>query len=88
MTAYRALEMYCQITHDVWTVEAGSLAGGPTGGKVLIMTQKQWIARQMDRPIKISRGTVRAIVARSSLAVWSDSALRREASRLRATVGV
>jgi farnesyl-diphosphate farnesyltransferase len=42
----------------------------------------------VDRPIKISRGDVRAILARSSLAVWSDTALRREAGRLRATVRV
>jgi len=31
---------------------------------------------------------VRAILARSSLAVWSDAALRREAGRLRAAVRV
>ena len=41
-----------------------------------------------DRPIKISRGAVRAILARSSLTVWSDAALRREAGRLRAAVRV
>jgi farnesyl-diphosphate farnesyltransferase len=41
-----------------------------------------------ERPIKVSRAAVRAILARSSLAVWSDAALRREASRLRATVRV
>jgi hypothetical protein len=29
---------------------------------------------------------VRAILARSALAVWSDAALRREAGRLRAAV--
>jgi farnesyl-diphosphate farnesyltransferase len=40
----------------------------------------------VERPIKISRGAVRAILARSSLAVWSDGALRREAGRLRPTV--
>jgi len=40
------------------------------------------------RPIKISRGAVRAILARSALAVWSDAALRREAGRLRAAVRV
>ena len=42
----------------------------------------------VERPIKISRGAVRAILARSSLAVWSDAALRREAGRLRAAVRV
>ena len=41
-----------------------------------------------ERPIKISRGAVRAILARSSLTVWSDVALRREAGRLRAAVRV
>jgi farnesyl-diphosphate farnesyltransferase len=41
-----------------------------------------------DRPIKISRTAVRAILARSSLTVWSDAALRREAGRLRAAVRV
>jgi farnesyl-diphosphate farnesyltransferase len=42
----------------------------------------------VERPIKVSRGAVRAILARSSLAVWSDAALRREAGRLRAAVRV
>jgi farnesyl-diphosphate farnesyltransferase len=35
-----------------------------------------------ERPIKITRRTVRAILARSALAVWSDAALRAEAARL------
>jgi farnesyl-diphosphate farnesyltransferase len=39
-------------------------------------------------PIKIPRGAVRAMLARSSLTVWSDTALRREAERLRAAVRV
>jgi farnesyl-diphosphate farnesyltransferase len=39
------------------------------------------------RPIKISRAAVRAILARSALAVWSDRSLRAEAARLRARVG-
>lgn len=55
MTAYRALELYCQITGGVWFVEAGPLAGGSTGGKVVIMTQRQWIDRQLERPIQLSR---------------------------------
>jgi farnesyl-diphosphate farnesyltransferase len=41
-----------------------------------------------DRPIKVSRAAVRAILARSALAVWSDATLRREATRLRAAVRV
>jgi farnesyl-diphosphate farnesyltransferase len=39
-----------------------------------------------DGPIKISRGAVRAIVARSVLRVWSNAALGRDAGRLRAAV--
>ena len=42
----------------------------------------------VDGPIKISRRAVRTIIARSSLTVWSDAALRREAGRLRDTVRV
>ena len=41
-----------------------------------------------DRSIKISRGAVRTILARSSVRVWSNAALRREARRLRAAVRV
>ena len=33
MTAYRALDLYCQSTGCVWLVEAGPLAGGSTGGE-------------------------------------------------------
>ena len=45
------------------------------------------IARHPDplavrRPIKVSRGGVRAIVARSIAVVWSNKALRAEAARL------
>lgn len=39
-------------------------------------------------PIKVSRRSVRAIVARSLVAVWSNTALDREAARLRTAVGV
>jgi farnesyl-diphosphate farnesyltransferase len=35
-----------------------------------------------ERPVKISRRAVRAILARSTLAVWSNTALRAEAARL------
>jgi hypothetical protein len=55
MTAYRLLELYGQLTGCVWLVEAGPLAGGATGGKVIIMTQRQWIDRQLERPIQLSR---------------------------------
>ncbi|HEV8616041.1 MAG TPA: phytoene/squalene synthase family protein [Methylomirabilota bacterium] len=40
-----------------------------------------------ERPIKISRGAVRAILARSTVTVASDRALRGQAARLRARVG-
>jgi hypothetical protein len=55
MSAYRALDMYCQLTNQIWFVEAGALYGGPTGGTVQIMTQRKWIERQLERPIHISR---------------------------------
>lgn len=55
MSAYRALDMYCQLTGQIWFVEAGALYGGPTGGNIRIMTQRQWIERQLDRPIHLSR---------------------------------
>jgi len=55
MSAYRALDMYCQLTSQVWFVEAGALYGGSAGGNIRIMTQRQWIERQLDRPIQLSR---------------------------------
>jgi hypothetical protein len=55
MSAYRVLELYCQLTSTVWFVEAGPLAGGPTGGKITLLTPRQWIARQLGRPIQLSR---------------------------------
>lgn len=55
MTAYRALDTYCQLTGNIWFVEAGPLVGGPTGGKIVIMPPRAWINRQLDRPIQISR---------------------------------
>jgi farnesyl-diphosphate farnesyltransferase len=39
-------------------------------------------------PLKIPRARVRAILARSALTVWSGRALRADAARLRAAVGV
>ena len=38
-------------------------------------------------PVKISRGAIRAILARSMAVVWSNRALAREAGRFRARVG-
>ncbi len=54
MSAYRALEMYSQLTGQIWFVEAGALFGGPTGGTIRIMTPRQWIERQLDRPIQLA----------------------------------
>jgi hypothetical protein len=54
MSPYRALELYTQLTHQVWFVEAGALFGGPTGGTIRIMTGRQWVERQLDRPIQIT----------------------------------
>ena len=39
-----------------------------------------------DAPVKITRGAVRTILARSALTVWSNGALARDAARLRAQV--
>jgi farnesyl-diphosphate farnesyltransferase len=39
-------------------------------------------------PIKISRGAVRALLAQSSLTVWSNGALAAHAARLRARIAV
>jgi hypothetical protein len=39
-------------------------------------------------PIKISRGAVRALLARSTLTVWSNRALAAHAARLRARIVV
>jgi len=55
MSAYRALELYGQITGCVWFVEAGPLAGGATGGKIILLTPRQWIDRQLERPIQLAR---------------------------------
>jgi hypothetical protein len=55
MSPYRALELYCQLTSQIWFVEAGPLAGGPTGGTIRIMSPRQWIEqRQLERPIQIA----------------------------------
>src|SRR5439155_1344337 len=39
-------------------------------------------------PIKIPRGTVRALLARSALAVWSDTTLAAEAARVRRRIAL
>ena len=65
MTAYRALELYCQLTGQIWFVEAGPLYGGATGGTIRIMPPRQWIERQLDRPITLShpKDSLEAVVA-------------------------
>ncbi|HEY4329948.1 MAG TPA: hypothetical protein VGN88_09440 [Phycisphaerae bacterium] len=55
MSAYRALDMYCMLTKSVWFVEAGPLLGGDNGGRVRIMSHRQWIERQLELPIQIAR---------------------------------
>ena len=47
--------MYCQLTGNIWFVEAGPLAGGVTGGKVVIMSPRAWMNRQLAKPIQIAR---------------------------------
>jgi hypothetical protein len=54
MNPYRALEVYAQATGQVWFVEAGPLTEGPTGGSIRIMSRRQWIERQLDRPVQVS----------------------------------
>jgi hypothetical protein len=54
MPVYRALDTYCQLTGNIWFVEAGPLQGGSTGGKIMIMTPKAWINRQLERPVQIT----------------------------------
>jgi farnesyl-diphosphate farnesyltransferase len=39
-------------------------------------------------PIKLTRGAVRGILARSTLTIWSNGALRRDAARLRRRIAV
>ncbi len=55
ISPFRALDLYCQLTNQIWFVETGALDGGPTGGTIHIMSQRAWIERQLDRPIQMSR---------------------------------
>jgi hypothetical protein len=54
MNPYRALEVYAEATGQVWFVEAGPLTEGPTGGTIRIMSRRQWIERQLDRPVQVN----------------------------------
>jgi len=51
LTAYRALELYTQLTHQIWYVEAGPLAGS---GSIHVMPMRPWIDRQLQRPIQLA----------------------------------
>ncbi|MCL2647014.1 MAG: hypothetical protein FWD61_08410 [Phycisphaerales bacterium] len=57
LSPFRALELYCQLTNQIWFVEAGPASGvgkGGGDGTVMIMPVRRWIDRQLQRPIKIA----------------------------------
>jgi hypothetical protein len=58
LSGFRALELYCQLTNQVWFVEAGPLAGSgagsANGGAIRVMPVRAWITRQLERPIQLS----------------------------------
>jgi hypothetical protein len=51
LSAFRALELYTQLTHQIWFVEAGPLSGS---GSIHIMPLRPWIDRQLERPIQLA----------------------------------
>ena len=51
MTIFRGLETYCQITNQIWFAESDPYSAG--GATIHIMPMKQWILRQLDRPIQV-----------------------------------
>jgi hypothetical protein len=51
LSAFRALELYTQLTHQIWFVEAGPLTGS---GSIHIMPLRSWIDRQLQRPIQLA----------------------------------
>jgi hypothetical protein len=56
LSAFRALEMYGQLTGQIWFVEAGPGAAampGASAGTVRVMSMKAWMQRQMERPIQV-----------------------------------
>jgi hypothetical protein len=55
MSAFRALEMYGQLTGQIWFVEAeaGAALPGASAGTVRVMSMKAWMQRQMERPIQV-----------------------------------
>ncbi len=57
LTAFRALEMYCQLTNQVWFAETGAGIAANTA-TVRIMPERVWINRQLERPIQLSANNV------------------------------
>jgi hypothetical protein len=55
MSAFRSLEMYGQLTGQIWFVEAeaGAALPGASAGTVRVMSMKAWMQRQMERPIQV-----------------------------------
>jgi len=57
LSPFRALELYCQLTNQIWFVEAGPAFGAGKGGggeTIMIMPVRRWIDRQLQRPIKLA----------------------------------
>jgi len=53
MSIFQGLETYCEITHQIWFGESDAYSS--TGGATIhIMPMKQWILRQLDRPIQVN----------------------------------
>jgi len=52
LSPFRALELYCQLTNQIWFVETPPPNAG--GGTVRIMPERRWIERQLARPIQLS----------------------------------
>jgi hypothetical protein len=53
MSIFRALDTYCDLTHQLWFAEADPLSS--TGGATIhVMTPRTWIKRQLDRPIQVN----------------------------------
>lgn len=54
LSPFREIELYCQLTNQIWFVEAGVAAGGPGGGTVRIMPERRWLERQLANPVQLS----------------------------------
>ncbi|MCL2641528.1 MAG: hypothetical protein FWD53_11830 [Phycisphaerales bacterium] len=53
LSPFRALELYCQLTNQIWFVETPP-PPIPGGGTVRIMPERRWVERQLARPIQLS----------------------------------